>query len=154
MSESLDPGPVLIRGEPHRAAKRFFRGTHRAVDPAEMLERIRPVLPFAGITRLADITGLDSLGVPVTLALRPNSPTIVCSSGKGLTLDAALVSGAMEGIEIHHAERVALPGIHAAHRELGGATATIPEGLLPLTRHSLFRADRPTHWTFGWDLSG
>ena len=117
-----------------------------------MLERVRPVLPRAGITRLADITHLDRLGVPVTLALRPNSPTLVCASGKGLTLDAALVSGAMEAIEIHHAERVSLPSIHAAHHELGGEIATIPVELLPLTRRSLFRADRPTRWTFGWDL--
>src|SRR5580704_5519725 len=87
-ASSTEPPPVLLRGEPHRAAKRFLQGTHRAVDPGEMLERIRPVLPLAGVTRLADITGLDRLGVPVTLALRPNSPTIVCSSGKGLTLDA------------------------------------------------------------------
>jgi ribosomal protein S12 methylthiotransferase accessory factor len=118
-----------------------------------MLERIRPALPLAGITRLADITGLDRLGVPVTLALRPNSPTIVCSSGKGLTLEAALVSGAMEALEIHHAEQVALPRLRAAHRELGGAIAAVPIDRLALTRHSLFRVDRPIDWTLGWDLA-
>lgn len=152
MRAGAPTGPVLVRGAPHRAAKRFFQGTHRAVDPAAMLERIRPVLPLAGITRLADITGLDRLGVPVTLAFRPNSPTIVCSSGKGLTLDAALVSGAMEAIEIHHAERVTLPVIHASHPELCRTMAVIPEAHLPLARGSLFRSDRPVDWTVGWDL--
>ena len=37
-----------------------------------------------GITRLADVTGLDRIGIPVWMAVRPNSKTLAVSQGKGL----------------------------------------------------------------------
>ena len=51
--------PVWYRGTPLRAAKLFTEGTHRTRSPESTLEWIRPHFPYAGITRLADITGLD-----------------------------------------------------------------------------------------------
>jgi ribosomal protein S12 methylthiotransferase accessory factor len=149
----VDPPAVRVRGVAHRAPKQYLLGTQRTMPPGETLARIRPHLQRAGITRLANITGLDRVGIPVTLALRPNSPTIVCSSGKGLTQEAALVSGAMEALELFHAERLSLPTVRAAYEELP-PTARIPLEYLPLTRHSLFHPRRPYEWLLGWDLLG
>ena len=42
-----------------QAAKRYFEGTHRTHSPAETLARLRPMLPTLGITRVANLTGLD-----------------------------------------------------------------------------------------------
>src|SRR5262249_25251471 len=42
-------------------SKGFRRGTHRAVPPAETVERVRPFLSAMGITRVANITGLDKI---------------------------------------------------------------------------------------------
>ena len=50
----------------------FRRGTHRLVPPEETLARLAPHLLDFGITRCAEVTGLDDdLGVPVYVAIRP-----------------------------------------------------------------------------------
>src|SRR5690242_16782687 len=84
--------------------KRFWTGTHRCQDPEQTLAAIRPLLPRFGITRLADLTGLDCLGIPVAAAHRPAAATLSVAQGKGATLTAAKVSAAMEAIETWHAE--------------------------------------------------
>lgn len=87
------------------ATKRLDAGTHRSRTPAETLARIDPLMAQFGITRVANVTGLDRVGIPVALAIRPNSRAIAVSQGKGRTLDAAKASALMESIEIWHAER-------------------------------------------------
>jgi ribosomal protein S12 methylthiotransferase accessory factor len=116
------------------------------------LESIKPYLGRAGVTRIADVTGLDNIGVPTTLAIRPNALTIACSSGKGLTLDQAYVSGAMEAFELHAAETVSLPSIRASYRELAHRYDLPTPTNLPLTRWSLFDEDWPFQWFLGWNL--
>jgi len=143
---------VVYRGTAMRAAKRFLRGTHRCVPPEETLERIRPHLRTAGITRLADITGLDRIGMPVTIAYRPNGRTLSSAAGKGFTLAAAQASAAMEGIELHHAENPRLPELQLSYAALAERMAVIPRERLPLTRHALFSETRPEFWVAGWDL--
>lgn len=85
--------------------KAYFDGTHRTRHPDQTWEAIRPLLMAYGITRVADVTGLDDLGIPVTMAVRPLARTLSVAQGKGATLAAARVSGAMEAIEAWHGER-------------------------------------------------
>ncbi|MFJ2782210.1 YcaO-like family protein [Kitasatospora sp. NPDC087315] len=100
--------------------KAFFDGTHRTRHPAQTWTRIRPLLTTYGITRVADVTGLDDLAIPVTMAVRPLARTLSVAQGKGATLDAARVSGAMEAIEAWHGERtVPAPSVRAPAREMG-----------------------------------
>ena len=98
--------------------KAYWAGTHRTVAPAETLARVRPLMPTMGITRIANITGLDRLGIPVVMVCRPNSRSIAVSQGKGLTLDAAKASGLMESVETFHAESITRPLVLATAREL------------------------------------
>lgn len=70
---------------------------------------LEPQLPRFGITRVADVTGLDELGLPVSVAVRPLSRALSVSQGKGLTAEHARVSAAMESIETWHAERICAP---------------------------------------------
>lgn len=142
--------PVYYRQQPHRGKKCFWEGTHRSASPAETLERIRPYLGRCGITRIANITGLDRIGIPVTLAIRPNGKTLSNSSGKGVSLDAAMVSGAMEGIELFHAEETELPTFQLPYEGLG--ESRIPMEDLPFTAHNLFNQWWPYTWTMGWDI--
>lgn len=86
--------------------KKYFFGTHRVVPPETTWQRIRPLLSGFGITRVADITGLDYLDIPTFQAVRPLAHSISVSQGKGLTSAAARVSAAMEAIELYHAERI------------------------------------------------
>ena len=78
----------------------------RAVDPKETLERVEPLMKKAGITRLADITDLDRIGIPVFSAIRPSAETGAISvyNGKGMTKEVAKVSALMEGYERYSAE--------------------------------------------------
>src|SRR5580765_5231252 len=89
------------------APKLYFRGTHRTCTPQETLARMRPLLPGMGITRIANVTGLDRTGIPVVMVSRPNARSVTVSQGKGVTLDAAKASGIMEALEVWHAERIA-----------------------------------------------
>lgn len=102
-------------------AKRFRAGTHRIVDPATTLARVLPLAPDMGITRVAVLTGLDVLGIPVAAATRPNSRSIAVHQGKGVTLAAAKASAVMEAVETFHAETMALPLRFAARGELADA---------------------------------
>ncbi|MGC9444339.1 MAG: YcaO-related McrA-glycine thioamidation protein [Candidatus Methanospirareceae archaeon] len=86
--------------------KRYKRGTHRAVPPAETLSRVEPKLPAAGVTEVTDITGLDRIGIPVFISLRPRaaSSAVTVHNGKGTTLEEARVSAIMEAVERCSAE--------------------------------------------------
>lgn len=146
---ALPPASAVVR-----TAKGFTYGTHRSCAPAETWERITPHFAQAGLTRVADVTGLDRTGVPVTLAYRPDSPTMASSTGKGLTLEAALVSGAMEAMELYHAEHVEVPVVRASYEDMArrGGVPLLDE--LPFARYSLFTSRHPEQWVLGRDLLG
>jgi ribosomal protein S12 methylthiotransferase accessory factor len=82
----------------------YSEGTHRSVTPQETLRRILPLLPAMGITRVADVTGLDRLGISTWCTVRPAARLIQIANGKGLTPICAKVSAIMEAIEDWHAE--------------------------------------------------
>ncbi|MFD9792510.1 YcaO-like family protein [Streptomyces sp. NPDC059070] len=86
--------------------KSYFTGTHRVCPPERTWERIAPLLPAFGITRVADITWLDDIGIPVYQAIRPNGRYLSVYQGKGLDRISAKVSGAMEAIERWHGEHL------------------------------------------------
>jgi ribosomal protein S12 methylthiotransferase accessory factor len=146
------PDCIRFRNTEHRGVKRFWRGTQRSISPEETLERIRPCFPKAGVTRMANITGLDRIGIPTCLAIRPNSRTLSNSAGKGFTLEAALASGAMEAIELYHAEECSLPGFRAPYKEIPEQYGRIPLEDFPLVRYAPFSEHWPFLWTTGWDI--
>ncbi|MGO4387874.1 YcaO-like family protein [Microvirga sp. 2YAF29] len=110
---------------PALLSKLYLRGTHRAVEPAITLDRLRPMLGAFGIARVADITGLDSIGIPVAVAIRPGSRSNITSQGKGLDRAAAKVSAIMESIEAFCAESVQGPLIWAHASEMRKAGRSI-----------------------------
>lgn len=93
--------------------KVFFAGTHRVRPPEQTWARVSARLAQFGITRVADITGLDTIGIPVVMAVRPLAKTLSVSQGKGQSLLLAKVSAVMESIELWHAEHVVLPLVHS-----------------------------------------
>ena len=95
LAEFNDPaGAVHFKGRLLTANKTWFDGTHRTVSPKQTLENLRPLMREAGITRIANITGLDRVGLPVALAIRPNAWSLSASSGKGLDWPSAAASAA------------------------------------------------------------
>lgn len=99
--------------------KRHFEGTHRVVSPEETWGWIAPRLRGCGITRLADITGLDDVGIPVYQAIRPEGEVLSVSLGKGQTKELARISAAMEAIEGWHAERPPKAGARGTAEDFG-----------------------------------
>lgn len=80
-------------------------GTVRARTPEETWEAVAGRLPEFGITRVADLTGLDVIGLPVWTAMRPASRTLSTSQGKGAIALLAKLSAVMEAIELWHVEQ-------------------------------------------------
>jgi ribosomal protein S12 methylthiotransferase accessory factor len=111
----------------------YVDGTHRTRHPTQTWAAIRPLLTQYGITRVADVTGLDDLGIPVTMAVRPLARTLSVAQGKGTTLDAARVSGALEAIEAWHAERtVPAPSV----TQTAAVDVALPYAVTDLEHHA------------------
>jgi len=135
----------------HRA--RPFRDRESIDQTDALLERVKPCFSAAGIARVGEVTGLDRIGIPVALAVRPNARTLSVSQGKGLRRDQAVLSAVMEALELSAAE--SLP---ASLR-----TATLPEmscsaEVLDLGMSTRCRMDRLRHgetlaWIPGYELS-
>ncbi len=131
---------------------RYWAGTHRLVSPEETLSTVRPYFPVMGITRVADITGLDTIGIPVVTVCRPNSRSVVVSLGKGLELTAAKASGVMESVEAFVAERIIRPLILGSVNDLRFSHRLVDVDLLPQPPNSLYHPDFPVLWIEGEDL--
>ena len=129
--------------------KKYRDDTHRAVPPEETLRAAEAKLPAAGITRVADITDLDRIGIPVFSSIRPMADrgAISVYNGKGATPTEARVSAMMEGLERYSAEVRDRELATAAFSHLDGALDprdlilpedADPEALIP--------------WISGWDM--
>ena len=103
-------------------------GTIRARKPQATLEVISPLLKQAGVTRLADLTRLDCLDIPVYTAIRPMGKNLATSQGKGINRELAKCSAYMEAIEHYFAEN-AQPDLSADLSELDPKTTLSPEQL-------------------------
>ncbi|MEU4160702.1 YcaO-like family protein [Actinoplanes sp. NPDC026670] len=90
--------PTTVNDHPTRP------GSFRAATAEQTWERIRPMLPRFGITRVADITWLDEVGLPVHVAYRPTGRCLAVTVGTGLTMAQSRVAATMESIEGWHAE--------------------------------------------------
>jgi ribosomal protein S12 methylthiotransferase accessory factor len=133
-------------------AKRFKRGTHRVSSPEETRSRVLPLLAPLGITRVANVTGLDVIGIPVVAVYRPNSRSLSVAQGKGTSLVAAEVSGIMESLEFFHAENVSEPLLFGSYEQLRYVHDLIDPALLPKNEVGRFSSDYKLHWIRGVDL--
>jgi ribosomal protein S12 methylthiotransferase accessory factor len=126
------------------ADKAFRVGTHRVRLPERTWELIEPLLLDYGVTRVADVTGLDVLGVPVAMAVRPMARTLSVSQGKGQTPLLAKISGAMESMELWHAEFGHPPVLH---RQATTAELALPYRVEQLSGpDGLVSEDTPLDW--------
>jgi YcaO-like protein with predicted kinase domain len=136
------------------AGKAYRHGTHRSKSPAETIARMQPLLSGFGVTRIANLTGLDRIGVPVVMVCRPNARSSAVFHGKGLDLAAAKASGIMEAVETWHAEHMALPLRLASLAELRETCEVADAHRLPRVPQSRFHEDFPILWVEGHDLVG
>jgi YcaO-like protein with predicted kinase domain len=125
---------------------------YRAVPPRETIARIHPFHARMGITRIANVTGLDRIGIPVVMVCRPNARSIAVSQGKGLDMDAAVVSGLMESAELYHAEYIERPLKLGSMAELAHSHGFAEIDRLPRLSGARFTRELVTLWIEGKDL--
>ncbi|MGT2531691.1 hypothetical protein ACU4GG_35025 [Streptomyces nojiriensis] len=89
-------------------------GTNRARTPEATWEMVSRAAAKVGVTRVADITRLDTIGIPTFQAVRPLSRTLAVSQGKGMTPELAKLSAVMESVETWHVEQPVTPVMTAA----------------------------------------
>lgn len=132
--------------------KKYKKDTHRAVPPEETLSRIESKMATAGITRVADITDLDRIGIPVFSSIRPTADdgAISVYNGKGATPEEARVSAMMEGIERYSAEVHDREMVAGRFSELDscGNALNPDELILPQSTDP----DQSIQWINGYDL--
>jgi thioglycine synthase len=85
---------------------KYFGCTHRAIAPEKTIINVESKLRAAGVTRVAEITHLDRVGIPVYTAIRPSAAEGAVSiyAGKGATKPQAKASAMMESFERYSAE--------------------------------------------------
>ena len=93
---------------------KYFGCTHRAIAPEETIKNVESKLRAAGVTRVAEITHLDRVGIPVYTAIRPAAAEGAVSiyAGKGATKTQAKASAMMESFERYSAE------MHDDHKQI------------------------------------
>jgi ribosomal protein S12 methylthiotransferase accessory factor len=135
--------------------KTYFGGTHRLLSPEDTLAKIEPHLSGIGVTRCADVTNLDRIGIPVFCAIRPQGKMIQVTNGKGLGRMDARVSALMEALEIFHAENSAEIPVRASLRSMcGGNRAPVHPGALPhYRRETYFASEFLIDWIEAEELS-
>lgn len=108
MAGALQRAPAFLRETPAPAHHGAVEARARSL--SDTLARARRFAAEAGVTRLADLTGLDRVGVPVFQAVRPLARSLTVSQGKGLTPSQAMVSALLESVETFVAEMLPPPG--------------------------------------------
>ena len=94
-------------------------GTQRIITAEETLGRAQSAARDLGVTRLANITGLDRVGIPTYSAIVPRSEDgISVYNGKGLRPVDAKVGALMEAIERQTALKARLPLVEGTFEEL------------------------------------
>ena len=139
-------------GDP--GVKVSLTGSHRTLPPETTVERIQPLVGAMGITRCANVTDLDRVGIPVTMVVRPNSRSIAVSQGKGLTLASAKASGLMEAIETYHAERITKPLRFGSETDLRAEMPMVDLERVARVADDDYEARRRMLWIEGQDLLG
>ena len=135
------------------APKAYRAGTARTRAPSETLSTLEPLLSRFSITRLAGVTGLDRIGIPVYQAIRPNARSLSVAQGKGLDTTSAKVSALMESLETHHAEHARCLVRLESYRALCRQARIADPTSLPLSKTSRFHPDAALPWTAGRDVA-
>ncbi len=143
--------PLRFYDEVLDAPTQLRDGTHRAATLEATWRRFAPTARRAGITRIADITGLDTIGIPVFAAIRPMGKSLSTQQGKGITAEAARISALMESLETYSAENLTAKVVRGSYRALRKKHNVVDVRQLPRPRRRL-DLDASWPWLEGFDL--
>lgn len=142
---------------------RYLEGTQRVLSPEATLDRTTKLLSTIGVTRIANITDLDRVGIPVFSAIRPSAAdgAISIYSGKGVTDTNARISAIMESFERCLAEQpevsINLPGVQLNSERVVNTYESLSESYPALYPDALLMPQPITEftsleWVMGHDI--
>ena len=142
---------------------KYLEGTQRVFDPETTLANTSKLLPKIGVTRIANITDLDRVGIPVFSAIRPSAAqgAISIYSGKGATETNARISAIMESFERCLAEQpevsINLSGVPLNAERINDTYESLSESYPTLYPDALllpqpFAEPTSLEWVMGHDL--
>ncbi len=145
---------VCIADSVEQPLSKVFRyGTHRTAQPEETLRRLDTLRIDLGITRISDVTGMDRIGLPTAMAVRPTARSLVVTHGQGVTPLAAKAAALMAAVERHHAERVACPLRLSSALELQAESRILDPESIPGAAPACSPRE-PILWALGRGLDG
>lgn len=135
-----------------REVKYSSSGVERSVRPGATIRRARAVLDIIGVTKVADVTDLDRVGIPNFMTVRPHDLGISYYNGKGTTRADAYAGALMEAVERHAGEWYDGPIIASSHYNMCDEHACVDplEIHVPMVRN--YSEDSRLDWVLGYDL--
>jgi len=124
----------------------------RIISPDDTVARASRSFDRLGITRVADQTGLDRIGIPCFAAFRPNAKTLANNQGKGLTKATARASAVMEAAEFAIGETPRVKTLNTTASELTEQGHYLVDicHLLPIGE--ILPASKKLQWVSGYNL--
>ena len=128
-------------------------GLPRITSAADTFERVKATGQTLGVTRLANITGLDRIGIPTYSAIVPRSDdSISVYTGKGLRSIDAKVGALMEAIERQVILRTRLPVVQGSYRLLSLSRSIVDPSSLNERLQADYSETNTYSWVSGTDL--
>ena len=144
---------MAINTIPRNQSSQKVDGLDRVIGASETFARLREIGNALGVTRNADITGLDRVGIPVYSAIVPSSDDgISVYNGKGLRPIDAKVGALMESIERQTALKTRLPYVEATYSELSQQDRTLDPWKINQALFAEFTPESLCSWVRGTDL--
>jgi ribosomal protein S12 methylthiotransferase accessory factor len=136
------------------ATKYSNSGVERSVRPSATIRRARAVLELIGVTKVADVTDLDRVGIPNFMTVRPHDlgPGISYYNGKGTTRADAHAGAMMEAIERHAGERYDGPVITSSPYNLRSEHACVDPLKIHVQMVRRYSEHLMLEWVLGFDL--
>ena len=128
-------------------------GIDRTVPAAETIRLLTGVATSLGVTRLADITGLDRVGIPVYSSVVPMSKDVLSVyNGKGVRRVDAHAGALMEAIERQTALKARLPCIEGSYSELSRSRNVLDPRKVNQKLVGNYSEDNDYSWVEGLDI--
>jgi ribosomal protein S12 methylthiotransferase accessory factor len=138
-----------------RPTPKFARcGVVRTIPPTETIRRVTPLMKIIGVTRAAEVTGLDRVGIHNFTTVRPRErgEGISYYNGKGLTRAAAHAGALMEAIERYSGELCDHPIHYCTRDEIERHGPTIDPASIIVPRTMEYFSELRLEWVEGFDL--
>jgi putative methanogenesis marker protein 1 len=130
------------------------KGVVRSMRPEATIAKASKVLRQIGVTRVANVAGLDRTGVPNFMSVRPRDrgPGITYYNGKGTTTADAHAGAIMEAIERHAGEYCSYPKIFGNYKEISASTTCVDPNDVIVPAYHNNSEFLGLEWVPGFDL--